>query len=298
MKRDDIMEIDDYFYSNTANCQTYTDKEIGIPGIRLFGHLVNKKAQKPLVMHIHPDCMEICYIVKGNQIYKTENEEYPLTGDNVFIAYPNELHGNGSNPNGKFEIYWIQLDMRTSKNFLNIFKPLSIDLQNSLLNIKNTRLNCDNNLKPLLENAFRELPNNNKMIKLSGLSNLLTFLCKIIEHDKSNLQFVSPTIQDAKDYIEQNILNRIKLEFLANHVGLSLSHFKKRFKQETGETPNDFINYLRIQKAKEMLKMKEQSITDIAYALDFSSSSYFSVVFKHYTSLTPTGFIIQSDNEA
>lgn len=286
------MQIDDYVNIVLSDRQTYTNKEIGIPGIRLFGHLINNKAQKPLIMHIHPDCIEICYIVKGNQIYKLNDEEYSLTGDNVFITFPNELHGTGLNPDGKFEIYWIQLEINDKKNFLALKKPLSTELQTALLSIKNRKFQCDNSIKSLLENAFKNLTSENRIKKISGLSSIIIFLSKIIEFDESNFLKISPTIQTAKKYIEQNILNRITLDFLANHACLSLSHFKKRFKQETGETPNDYINFLRIQQAKEMFKSNKYSITQIAYALDFSSSSYFSVVFKRYISMTPTEYIL------
>ena len=273
MKRDDFMEINDYFYTLSAKRQVYTSKEIGISGIRLFGHLVNSNAQKPLMMHTHPDCMEICYIVKGNQTYKTEDLEYELTGDDVFITFPNELHGTGTNPDGKFEIYWIQLEMNHSNNFLSLKKPLSTELQNALLHIKNRKCKCNICLSPLLEDALINITCDNKIKKLSGLSSLMIFLSKIIELNEANINYISPTIQAAKNYIIQNILAKITLDDLAKHTGFSLSHFKKRFKKETGETPNDYINYLKIGKAKELLKLNECTITEAAYALDFSSSS-------------------------
>jgi len=282
---------DDYYHIVTPNRQVYTSKEIGIPGIRLFGHLLEYKADKPLELHIHMDCIEICFISKGNQIYKLTDKEYLLTGNTVFITLPNELHGSGSDPFGKLELYWIQLNTKVENEFLSLASPYSDLLLNALFNIKNRNLKCDNDIKPLLDDSLANLisPDNSK--KMFGLSCFLLFLNKIIKYDEADFSGISPQIQKSINYICENTDKKTSLAFLANYIGLSLPHFKKRFKKETGDTPNNYINYLKIKKAKEMLKLNVKSITEIAYDLDFSSSSYFTVVFKRYTNISPIQYI-------
>jgi len=287
------MLIDDYLHVVSDNRQTYTDKEIGVAGIRLFGHMTNMSAQKTgLAMHIHPGCIEICYIVRGNQTYTINDEEYFLTGDNVFVAFQNQIHGSGLNPDGKFELYWIQLEVN-SGNFLELKKPLSDELLTSLKSLKTHKYQCSSSDKALIETAFKNLACDDicgdKLKKIIGVSSLVIFLSKIAGYDRAETLKISPAIQKAKNYIENNPAQKISLGFLAEYVSLSLSHFKKLFKRETGETPNDYINYLKIQKSKEMLK-SGLNVTETAFSLGFSSSSYFAAVFKHYTGMPPTEY--------
>jgi AraC family transcriptional regulator len=71
----------------------------------------------------------------------------------------------------------------------------------------------------------------------------------------------------------------------------SVSHFKRNFKADTGDTPWNYIMELKIKKTKVLLSNPNPSITQCAFDLGFSSSSYFTVVFKHFTKVTPREFI-------
>ena len=57
-----------------------------------------------------------------------------------------------------------------------------------------------------------------------------------------------------------------------------------------GVSPRNYINQQKIEYAKSLLK-EGGSITDVSMALGFSTSSYFSYIFKKHTMLTPTEFI-------
>ena len=78
------------------------------------------------------------------------------------------------------------------------------------------------------------------------------------------------------------------LEDLARHVRLSLSHFKKRFRAETGLSPRQFILRDKVEAAKRVLCENGTSVTDIALDLGFVSSQYFATVFKRITGVTPS----------
>ena len=61
-------------------------------------------------------------------------------------------------------------------------------------------------------------------------------------------------------------------------------------KIQMGTNPRSFINYHKIEAAKKLL-LDGQSVTDTAMELSFSSSNYFSAVFRRYTSLSPTEYV-------
>lgn len=281
--------IDDYNFILNLEWQTYTDKELRVPGIRLLGHFSSQKASAPLTMHIHPGCMEICYIVRGNQTYHIGDEIYELTGGDVFITFPDELHGSGNEPQGKFEIYWMQLEMsnengKDKSDFLFYNRENGQKIKTSLLNTETRHFKGDSRSCQLIKEAFGNIPLIDPVRKMLGVSALTLFLTKNFCTNKKS----SPKpakIAQAELYIKENLENKITLTDVAEHIGLSLSYFKKLFKASTGETPCDYINYLKIQRAKKLLET--ESVTQTAFALDFSSSSYFSSVFKHYAGMSP-----------
>lgn len=94
----------------------------------------------------------------------------------------------------------------------------------------------------------------------------------------------------AVQYIRENIRENIDIEEVAQKAYMSKSSFFRHFKLETGLTPSEFILKEKINKSKLMLTNFNQSVTDIAYALSFTSVSHFIQLFKKVTGLTPNKF--------
>jgi AraC-like DNA-binding protein len=94
-------------------------------------------------------------------------------------------------------------------------------------------------------------------------------------------------IQRVLDFVEANISEPFSLSTLASLSGYSLSRFKTRFREETGQTPALYVSALRVERAKLELERTNQSITDIAYNLGWSSGNYFCTVFKKLTGVNP-----------
>lgn len=97
-------------------------------------------------------------------------------------------------------------------------------------------------------------------------------------------------ITDIEDYIKLHFADRLTLEYLAKHFHLSKSYFSRVFNQKSGMNINEYINLIRVNKAKEMLCSSRLSVTDIAMSCGFNDSNYFSTVFKRITGITPLRF--------
>jgi AraC family transcriptional regulator len=90
------------------------------------------------------------------------------------------------------------------------------------------------------------------------------------------------------DLIESNLSENLSLKILANVTGLSEYHFLRMFKQSTGYTPHQYVINQRIERAKELLKKNDMSITEIAYLLGFSTPAHFTHHFRRKTGVTPS----------
>ncbi len=94
-------------------------------------------------------------------------------------------------------------------------------------------------------------------------------------------------IRNAMIYINRNFDSHLYINSIADKVYMSRSHFCRLFKEETGESPSEYINYVRIQCAAKLLKESDSSIEEIALACGFNSHSYFSAKFKKQLMMSP-----------
>lgn len=92
------------------------------------------------------------------------------------------------------------------------------------------------------------------------------------------------------DFVNQNYESKINIEQLAESFGISSRSIRKYFEDVLGMTCTEYITMLRMEKSKELLWYTKKSITDIAIALGYSSSQYFSKVFHEYAGMSPKKF--------
>ena len=89
------------------------------------------------------------------------------------------------------------------------------------------------------------------------------------------------------EFVEKNYMKKINQNSVSRAVYLSSSYFSKLFKEITGYNFTEYLNQVRIQKAKELLENSSLSIDEIPAAVGFANRSYFGKVFKKLTGITP-----------
>jgi two-component system response regulator YesN len=120
-------------------------------------------------------------------------------------------------------------------------------------------------------------------------------LLSVLEYrdSKPNDQY-KELIHRAKDYINLHYTDHeLSLHEVALHVNLSASHFSLVFSHEAGQTFKEYLTEVRINKAKELLRMTSLRSAEIAYQVGYNDPHYFSSVFKKHTGLSPMEFRAQ-----
>ncbi|MEV6109753.1 helix-turn-helix transcriptional regulator [Streptomyces sp. NPDC051940] len=79
----------------------------------------------------------------------------------------------------------------------------------------------------------------------------------------------------------------LDLDAVAAHAGYSRYHFVRVFKAAYGETPGRYLSRRRIERARELLRTCDLSVTEICHAVGFAALGTFSSRFKRETGLTP-----------
>jgi two-component system response regulator YesN len=121
------------------------------------------------------------------------------------------------------------------------------------------------------------------------VSSALVFRNSKVNHQRTMI------IQRAKAYIDDHFGDPdLQMNHVAREFSLSPSHFSTVFSQEIGKPFRDYLNSLRITRAKELLRTTNITCADVARRSGYSDSHYFSTVFKRKTGFTPQEFRKQS----
>ena len=121
--------------------------------------------------------------------------------------------------------------------------------------------------------AFRKEEN----INLEGLA-----------YPSADKQFLQSIIDSIEQHLEES---EFDLEHLSTEMNMSKSTLYRKIKSMTGMTPLDFVRNVKMKRACMMLLARTLNISEIAYAVGFSSPKYFTKCFKEEFGVTPTEYL-------
>lgn len=90
------------------------------------------------------------------------------------------------------------------------------------------------------------------------------------------------------EYLKKNFRETVSLDDVAQYAGFSRFYFSRHFKEMTGYTVTDYLNYLRCREADFLLRSSDKTVSDIASECGFDDVSYFTKVYKRYTGRLPS----------
>lgn len=94
-------------------------------------------------------------------------------------------------------------------------------------------------------------------------------------------------LRPAIEYINNNYNEKLYLDKMASKCNISSSYFSKLFKRETGENFSNYVNKVKVIRAKELLETTDTPIINISLNLGFEDCGYFIKVFKQIEEVTP-----------
>ncbi|MPN53340.1 HTH-type transcriptional activator RhaR [bioreactor metagenome] len=95
------------------------------------------------------------------------------------------------------------------------------------------------------------------------------------------------TIRKVLRYMDQNYSKGLTLPKVAKVAHMAPSYFSMYFKKEIGENYNQFVNRMKIERAKELLQNPSVKIHEVGTLVGFEDSKYFSRKFRTVTGMTP-----------
>ncbi len=235
-------------------------------------------------LNFTPDFDRFYFIKDGEGYIKIGSEElYP--NPNQLILLPGGIKQSYSTISEQtFTKYFCHFTATIGD--LNLFQILKLP---RVIDIEETEF---------LEQLFQGLIDHHMSEELTAVLQvklyLLKIVCYFIEHIEMNQIQLSgfeslEIVNDILKYIESRLNENITVEELAKIAHFNPNYFIHFFHKMTGSSPLQYINKLKIEKAKNLLSTSNLSISEIADSIGFQLF-YFSRIFKNSTGFSPTAY--------
>ena len=106
------------------------------------------------------------------------------------------------------------------------------------------------------------------------------------------------SIKQAQEFIENNLAEKMTVDDLADKFAIGKRHFERRFKQATTNTPQEYIQRVRVEAAKKHLEISHKNVNEVMYDVGYADSKAFRSVFKKITGLSPMDYRSKYNREA
>ena len=101
-------------------------------------------------------------------------------------------------------------------------------------------------------------------------------------------QSTSNLVKRALVYIHQHYEHPFTRNEIAQSIGVTDNYLSRIFRQELGLSPWEYLTRYRIRQARQLLRITNDNITDIALQVGFDDKAYFTRVFHRYTGCSPS----------
>jgi AraC-like DNA-binding protein len=131
-----------------------------------------------------------------------------------------------------------------------------------------------------------------KLIELR--QNLMNKFSKTVSFEAKEMTLTSADerfLQKAMNLVKENLSNSdLNIEDMGTELGMSRVHLYRKLKALTNQTPSEFVRTIRLKQAAYLLAQNKLNISEVAYAVGFSSHQYFTNCFQNYFNMSPTEY--------
>lgn len=243
--------------------------------------------------HIHPEAMEICYIITGAVTWFAEDQEHDLHGGQVFCTWPGEAHGGIDGIWHPSRLYWLVLHLpdRFPRGFLGLPDDEGRALHTALWNFSRRAFHGPRDVGDRFAELLRLEHYPSPLQSLSARAALVRLLVRVCELSRAaDAQRLPEAVRNALGMMRDNFETPLSVHEIARRVGLSPAHFHRVFKAETGLSPGDYYIRTRANAARRLLRDTQLSVLEIALRCGFGSSQYLATCLKRVTGRSPSEY--------
>ncbi len=253
-------------------------------------------------MH-RPDHLEVVVFESGELGYEVEDRVCTLHKNDVIVVGDSIHHRCG--PLGASQREARSIVLSFQPQLLHSGAPLGDDVQYlmpfrlqyaSVPNVIPASTGVSREILDFIERIRGELPGTSERSRLAIKTYMRMILLILVNHyadlgearpgleyHQSNARRLAPALE----HIQQHYDEPIRVEEAARMCAMSSCCFMHLFKQVTGQSFVAHLNHFRISKARSLLASTGKSISEISLEAGFCNQSYFGVIFRRLTGMTP-----------
>jgi AraC-like DNA-binding protein len=277
-------------------------RQIGYPLADYLGFDSRRDTSLQLHEHTHKG-YEITYVFQGTVLWQLrDGTDLKLNGGDMALTQPGVVHKGYLDIIQPATIFWLSTaNLALVKRQCCGLTAEEIGELDAVLGRAGNRVwFADEPFRRSLILLYRQLgelqssesPSGRRLL-MAGARGLITHvltLCARIASAGVGARSMGEYVQAARAYMRDHLGEEISVNDVARRVGVSVSRMHAIFKEESGLTPNDYLQRLRVETAQQLLGSSQTPVTQIALDVGFSSSQYFATCFRKYTGMTPRQF--------
>lgn len=252
--------------------------------------LTKKTLQSPMHVHDHP---ELSIILNGEAIYTINDKTYTLHKGELVLFNANVPHSVYLPAQTQYKDLHIGYSKLT-ESILQYFEKTESDF--FILKLSSEKKYFYSLCDELLQEYRHRKKDCRTMIQALATQLLVLIyreqvkegvapsehLCQMGYPDKHKV------VEFITRYINENYMNEISLEMFAKDMYLSQVYISKIFKEETGNSPINYLIKTRLSKAKELLEAQDLPIKVVSGQVGYEDAYHFSKLFKKYYGYAPS----------
>lgn len=266
-------------------------------GFPLYVQYLSYADEGPVFYAHWHEQLEILYFYEGKGVIELDKKQIEVGPEDIVIVNSNELH-SGYCMEKTLKYHYIAIDtslIRCSVDGNCEQKYITPITQNHIM--FTNKISGNPVAIECVKNIIAEYETKEAGFELSIKSyvyRLLVFLLRnhmdrILTQSEyklhiQNLQMLNKILE----FVESSYMEEITIDRITKIACLSRFYLSRLFKRLTGKSINEYINSIRIDKAEQLIKNTNLSMTEIAMATGFNDANYFSRIFKKYKNAAPS----------
>lgn len=221
------------------------------------------------------------FVTEGKGIFVADGKEYAIRAGEGFLIFPQEVAYYEADEKEPWCYSWIGFSGGGK-----LMTELGLSVANPVFSFRDAASLTE------IFTAMERADENRADGQLRLVGNLYMLLAEIAPQSppasaQTSLGAREDYVEYAIRYIQQNYALKLSVAHIASLLGIHRSYFSTIFKEHTHMSPQDFLLWVRMSKAKELLKDTALSVLSIAHSVGYEDALLFSRIFKKQTGLSP-----------
>ena len=246
---------------------------------------------------VRPRLLKEYYLVwlrGGSGSMQSKGHQFHLKKWDLFLLFPGVVHAYQTDPQDLFDMFWIGFQGVSAKSLVEAagFSPEAPvfscaghpQLLQSLENL--SQISAQGNLSNCLAAG-------GSLLQVFGalLAARMVYTAPVMQR-----QSLSSLVTIAHNYINVHYPEPITIAEISSYVGVSRATLAALFRTEMGQTPSQYLCYVRIKHAAALLCQTSLPIHKVAHRVGYNDALYFSKVFSTQYGIAPSRFRILAQN--